>query len=250
MSRPRVLLVDDDASIRRFVALALEDVEVELEACASVAQAVETLRSRGPVALVITDLMMPGENGLVLLQRLADEPALRGAARIAVFSAGLRGPLQAELAAHDVWRQLSKPVSVVELEACVRDAVDAPPASATLTAAAGIDTGLDAAAFSAIQTHFAGDQELYLAFRSSAVAQFEADLARGDDDLGRGDLSDLRHLAHSLKSVLLLLGHADLADTARRLEDCAAHQQATQAAPLWALLRQGLATLLSRRHPS
>ncbi|HEY0819541.1 MAG TPA: response regulator [Rhizobacter sp.] len=250
MSRPRVLLVDDDASIRRFVALALEDVEVELEACASVAQALEALRARGPVALVITDLMMPGENGLVLLRRLADEPALRGAARIAVFSAGLRGPLQAELAAHDVWRQLSKPVSVVELEACVRDAVGTPPTTPPRDAGADQAIALDDAARHAITIHFAGDRELYLAFRASAVAQFEADISRGDDDIARGDLSDLRHLAHSLKSVLSLLGHDDFAGAARRLEDCAERLQTSQVTPLWARLREGLAALVSRQRPS
>lgn len=63
MNRPRVLLVEDDPSLRRFVALALDELDIQLLRCASVAEAVEVL-SQGPVRLVLTDLMMPGESGL------------------------------------------------------------------------------------------------------------------------------------------------------------------------------------------
>jgi CheY-like chemotaxis protein len=88
VSRPRVVCVDDDASIRRFVELALEDLPVELLTCADATTARELLR-QGPVALLITDLMMPGESGFELLASLMADPALRGGALLAVFSAGL-----------------------------------------------------------------------------------------------------------------------------------------------------------------
>ena len=76
-----------------------------------------------PVVLLLTDLMMPGETGLDLLQHLADHPAQRGTARVAVFSAGLTAAMQARLDSFDVWRQLSKPISLTALEDCVREAV-------------------------------------------------------------------------------------------------------------------------------
>ncbi|TXC67071.1 response regulator [Piscinibacter aquaticus] len=63
MNRPRVLLVDDDPSIRRFVALALEDLDLELVEAGSVAQARERLAEGAGYALIVTDLMMPGRPG-------------------------------------------------------------------------------------------------------------------------------------------------------------------------------------------
>jgi CheY-like chemotaxis protein/HPt (histidine-containing phosphotransfer) domain-containing protein len=244
-----VLLVDDDASIRRFVAMALDTLDIELVACGSVAEALEALRRQGPVRLILTDLMMPGENGLVLLQRLAEEPALRGGARVAVFSAGLHG-VRAELARHDIWCQLSKPVSAVELEARVREAVAAEGASAypaeRVPARTGPDgDGLDAAAPGAIDAHFAGNRELFLAFREGCLSQFEADIVRGNENLRRADLPALRHLAHSLKSVLTLLGEDELSGVARQLEDSAARADAGLCAGLWPRLNRGLARLIA-----
>lgn len=259
MARPRVLLVDDDASIRRFVALALEELDLTLIACASVADALAVLRE-APVQLLLTDLMMPGESGLDLLQHLADNPALRGGALQVVFSAGLDAATRARLDRFDVWRQLSKPVSVLKLESCVREAVaSAPAAPMPAPKVPGIqdeqgepgDPGADAGRLSgdeltAIATHFNGDRGLFLAFRASCLAQFEADMAKGDEHLRPGHLSGLHHLAHSLKSVLATLGQPPLAAIARQLEDCAARGDIHQASPLWAQLRSGLAALASR----
>lgn len=243
MSRPRVLLVDDDASIRRFVALALEDLEIELVEAGSVREARELLSGNVPFTLIVTDLMMPGETGLDLLQHLADQPERRGAARVAVFSAGLNAAMQARLAGFDVWRQLSKPISVTELEDCVRDAVGSVgAASAAARPAADAPEALDADAEAAITRHFAGDRSLFLAYRASCVAQFAADARAGDEALVRGDAAALRRLAHSLKSVLATLGHAEAAAVARRLEDTAAAGDEPASRPLWQTLRDHLAS--------
>jgi len=248
MTRPRVLLVDDDASIRRFVALALDELDVTLIACASVAEALTVLRE-APVQLLLTDLMMPGESGLDLLQHLADNPALRGGALQVVFSAGLGATAQERLAGFDIWRQLSKPVSVLKLEDCVREALSSPPqvvSGETLTTPSADAGSLSGDELAAIAAHFGGDRGLFLAFRASCLAQFEADMARGDGGLMPGKLSDLHHLAHSLKSVLATLGQPPLAAVARQLEGCAAVGDTRQAAPLWSELRSGLAALVTR----
>ena len=236
----RVLLVDDDASIRRFVALALEELEVELVEAANVPQAREQLAA-GRFALVITDLMMPGETGLALLQLLADHPEQRGAARLAVFSAGLNAAMQARLGEFDVWRQLGKPIALTELEQCVRDAIGAaaPPPAATV-AAAELD-GLSAAEQATVERHFAGDRALFLAYRASCVAQFANDLRQGDDAFARADAPALRRLAHSLKSVLLTLGQPEASERARQLEDASARADWEAARPLWQALRAQLA---------
>lgn len=243
MNRPRVLLVDDDPSIRRFVALALEDLDIELAEAASVAQARERLAGGERFALIVTDLMMPGETGLDLLQHLAEQPAQRAGARLAVFSAGLNAAMQARLAGFDIWRQLSKPISVLELEDCVREAVGAtgPAGAAAPPAAAGAGP-LGAAQEAAITRHFAGDRALFLAYRASCVAQFAADVRAVDDALARGDAPALRRLAHSLKSVLATLGDADAGTLARTLEDTAARGDLAGGTPLWQSLRDHLAS--------
>lgn len=244
MSLARVLLVDDDASIRRFVALALEELEIDLVEAENVPQARERL-SEGACALVITDLMMPGETGLDLLQQLAERPELRAGARLAVFSAGLNAAMQARLAGLDVWRQLSKPISLVELEQCVREAIGvaapAPAAPTEAAAAAVADDGLDAAEQATVARHFAGDRSLFLAYRASCVAQFAHDIRQGDDAMARGDAPAVRRLAHSLKSVLLTLGQPGASAQARQLEDAGARADWELCRPLWQALRAHLA---------
>lgn len=73
----RVFLVEDEASIARFINMALEDQGVDLTVCGDVESAL-TLLQEGPVGLVITDLMLPGLSGFDLLDRLNHEPALCG----------------------------------------------------------------------------------------------------------------------------------------------------------------------------
>lgn len=245
MTRPRVLLVDDDPSIRRFVALALEELDVDLVEAPGVAAARQALLG-GPFDLIITDLMMPGETGLDLLQHLADHPAQRGAARVAVFSAGLTAAMQARLDSFDVWRQLSKPISLTALEDCVREAVDATASAAPPAVPAAADADADADSLSAdeqfaIERHFGGERALFIAFRASCRAQFAADLRSGDAAVAGGDAPALRRLAHSLKSVLSTLGHPGAGATARALEDAAAVADWASATPLWQQLRTHLA---------
>lgn len=183
--RGRVVLVDDDPTIRRLFALALEDLDIDLQLCPSVAQARQVLRE-APAQLLVTDLMMPGENGFDLLQALNDDPGLRAGARLAVFSAGLN--------------------------AAVRDRL-------------------------AIEAHFGNDTSMFASFRAGALAQLAADLAEGDRWRDGHDLAGLRRLGHSLKGVLLLLGHGAAADLARALEHHAAAGDAAASVPAWQALR-------------
>lgn len=236
MSLPRVVVVDDDAAIRRLVELALEGLPIELVPCASAPAARAVLRER-EAALLITDLMMPGETGVDLLRSLQADAGLRGSARLAVFSAGLDPARRAELQALGVWRLLDKPVSTLALEACVCDAlsleadagVDAPPVPA--------DDDADAQAAAA---HFGGDMALFRAFRDGCLAQFPLDRAAGDAACATGDGAALRRVAHNLKSVLRLLGLEPASRLAARLEQAAADADAVTAHALWASLRDEL----------
>lgn len=122
-SPPRVLFVDDQAAIRLFVKFALDEMDIELVLCESVAEARQRLRE-APAVLIITDLMMPGESGFDLLHELAQNPALRAGALQVVLSAALSmGDTPQRLREFDIWRALDKPISVTELEACVQQAL-------------------------------------------------------------------------------------------------------------------------------
>ena len=233
---PRVLLVDDDAAIRRFVAMVLEDLGIALLTAAGVEEAIVMLRADGPVQLLLTDLMMPGTSGLDLLALLASEPALRGDARLVVMSAGLDAGTLARLGALDVWRALRKPASVAELKACVSEALlDGTPAP--------VASPLAVTRPAAVERYFGGDQGLFEAFQQASLAQFAEDLSSGDAAMAQFDAPALRRLAHSLKSVLAMLGEDSHAAAARQLEERAAASDWPAAGPLWQQVRDVLVRL-------
>lgn len=122
--------------------------------------------------------MQPGESGIDLVQRLLQEPVHGRRIPVAVFSAGLTPPVREQLQAMKVWRMVSKPASVAELEACVTDAlalVTEPPANAPATSTTLADDEAQA-----IATHFAGDEFLFKAYRASCLQQFPTDIRQGD----------------------------------------------------------------------
>ncbi|RVU47300.1 response regulator [Rubrivivax rivuli] len=267
---PRVLLVEDDPSVRRLVALALDGQPIELLSCADGEEALALLRA-GPVQVLVTDLMMPGISGLDLLRRLAREPALRQGAELVAFSAGIDAGMRQQLQALGVRRMLSKPVSLQSLEDVVMEAVAsfaghapagvevadsrAAAAPALLLAPGGepdIEPGPEpepghaapADEARAIATHFGGDAALFHDFRRSCLPQFVVDLADGEAAFARADAAAVRRLGHSLKSVLATLGHAEASALARAMETAAAGGHLAAARAPWGALRarlQGLA---------
>lgn len=243
--RPRVVLVEDDPSVRRFVEMALEELPIDLVSCADVAQARAAL-SRQPAVLVITDLMLPGESGMSLIQALASNEALRGGARVAVFSAGVSAGVLEQLASHAVWRVLAKPVSLATLQACVLDALPNERGRPEPVGAAAVASG---AAADVVASHFEGDLALYEAYRDACLLQFAADIQDGDSSVDSADWPRLERLAHSLKTVLLTLGHADSGQIARTLEGDARSAESDRARRGWTTLRETLARLIASSAP-
>ena len=235
----RVLLTEDDASIRRFVELALEDLPIELVQAASVAQSLQRLREAGPFRLLITDLMLPDGSGMQLLQALAADPALRAGARVAVFSAGLSADRRAELDGLGVDEVIAKPASVGQLIDCVQRALGEAPGALEGRAAT------DDLRRAAVERYFAGDQGLYAAFRASCERQFVLDRRAGDAAMALNDLAAVRRLAHSLKTVLLTLGHEAESAWARQLETDAAGGDTEQVRGGWGRLALALDRLAS-----
>ena len=72
MGKLVVLVVDDDPTVRRGVARTLQAVGYETEELGDGEQALERLR-RGGIDLLLTDLTMPGLDGIALLERLEQE---------------------------------------------------------------------------------------------------------------------------------------------------------------------------------
>lgn len=209
----RVLLVEDNTALQQFVTMALEDMALELRICASVGAALEALQ-QAPVDLLITDLSLPDRSGRELLADLKAQPNLRAGARLVVYSAAQPAVVQQQLRDLEVWRFLSKPCPLAELQACVREAL-ADLASASLPC---VEPDHDAALQQALAHNFGGNTALYQSFRQSCQLQFPADVQSGDQACANADGPALRHLAHSLKSVLLILGLAAAGAKAEQLE--------------------------------
>ena len=107
----KILLAEDDDSLRRFLCKALERAGYEVCACPDGETAVEALDD-GPWDLLLTDIVMPGIDGIeVAREAAARQPGLQimfitGFAAVAL-SAGDRAPAGAKI--------LAKPVHLREI---------------------------------------------------------------------------------------------------------------------------------------
>jgi two-component system cell cycle response regulator CpdR len=107
---PRILLAEDDDSLRGFLARALERAGYEVVACADGDEAAARLDEAWD--LLLTDIVMPGLDGIeVARQAAARHPGLRimfitGFAAVAL-AAGDQGPPGAKV--------LSKPIHLREI---------------------------------------------------------------------------------------------------------------------------------------
>ncbi len=234
--RARVLLLEDDPQIRRFVSMVFSQVDADLVECARIAEAVLALEA-APVDVAICDLMLAGESGFDLIERIAATPAWR-ATRVLVFSAAIDAEDRLRMRTLGVWGQLPKPVGVAELVRTVADALAAAPAAAVSEPISAADEDAAVAGF------FAGDRALFEAWRDAARAQFRLDIVQGDAACAGADAPALRRLAHSLKTVVGSLGAPALAARFAELEACAKAGDGPDMRRRWQALRpllQGLA---------
>lgn len=71
--RPCILLVDDHPELRDYVALVLDDLDVDLLCATSAKEALQLARTQGaPIDLVVTDVIMPGMTGPQLIDRIQE----------------------------------------------------------------------------------------------------------------------------------------------------------------------------------
>jgi DNA-binding NtrC family response regulator len=114
-----VLIVDDDDGIRESAALALEKVGHKTFRAPDAASALQLLRERH-VDVVVSDIYMPGDDGLTLLQAIS---ARNDPPRVILMTA--RGTIETTALAHraGAFDYLAKPFELSELIDRVRAAV-------------------------------------------------------------------------------------------------------------------------------
>ncbi|GAG40002.1 unnamed protein product, partial [marine sediment metagenome] len=116
-----MLLVEDNASLRRGIARALDERFGEVDQASNGAEAVERLRDRGvePYDVVVTDLRLPGASGIDVL-RTARERDTRVAVVLMTAYGSIQTAVEAmKLGAFDF---VQKPFELEELEARVAKA--------------------------------------------------------------------------------------------------------------------------------
>ena len=122
MAAPNLLLVEDDPALRTLTARALRENGFAVEPAGDAAEMWQAL-ARGPVDLILLDIMLPGPSGIELCRAIRQE---RDTPIIFVSARGGEADRVAglELGADDY---LAKPFSTRELVARVRAVLRRPP---------------------------------------------------------------------------------------------------------------------------
>lgn len=131
----RVLVVDDEASLRQIMAKALERAGYQVETAENGRVALEMFR-RHPADLVVTDLIMPEKEGIETIMELR---LLNRSVRIIAISGGGRSTPETYLALAQnlgAATTLAKPFGIPELLAAVADVCGQAPASGSQPATA------------------------------------------------------------------------------------------------------------------
>lgn len=119
LSKPRVLVVDDDSSLREFLEIFLAKEGYKVASAASGKEAVKNVKNGG-FSLVITDVRMPGMDGVELLKGIkAIDPGLP-VVLITAFAS-----LDAAVVAmkEGAWDYLTKPFRIEELRNVIENAI-------------------------------------------------------------------------------------------------------------------------------
>ena len=125
----RVLIVDDDASIRRMLAVSLEREGYQTADACDGGEALDAMRG-GQADLVLLDLMMPKVTGWEVLTERAAEPELRKIPVIVITAA--RGEGVANIPSDEICALLPKPFDLQRLRDLVKSCLGRAEAAAQL----------------------------------------------------------------------------------------------------------------------
>lgn len=120
MSTPRILFVDDESLVLRALSRALH-FNFDLTTAYSAQEASALLDGPNPFDVVITDFNMPGEDGLAMIERVAEKHPYT---RFIVLTGNQEPEVRARAeASPHVYRFLQKPAGVEDVTDAICDAV-------------------------------------------------------------------------------------------------------------------------------
>jgi CheY-like chemotaxis protein len=113
----RILLADDDAAARDLVQRALASDGHNVVATHDGAEALEQLQGSGPFDLLISDVQMPGVDGIELIENaVAAAPKMR-----VILMSGFAGELdRAKHLRSKIAREITKPFTLEQVRTVVR----------------------------------------------------------------------------------------------------------------------------------
>ncbi len=118
--KTRILVVDDELSMREFISILLEREGYDVLTAADAATALSRLAA-SDIDLVISDVQMPGLSGLELLSRIKKDAPETAVLMITAFSTAEQAVEAMKLGAYDY---LAKPFKVDEIKILVRNALE------------------------------------------------------------------------------------------------------------------------------
>ena len=110
---PRVLVVDDERSVRELLKVNLELEGYDVVSAGDGAEALEMVESENPDA-VVCDLMMPGVDGMTVLRKLRSDPRTAKIPFVVVSAKAMRSDIRVALEA-GADRYVTKPFDPQEL---------------------------------------------------------------------------------------------------------------------------------------
>src|SRR5258706_2710974 len=137
MTRPRVLLVDDDEDVRHMTRVALGFEGFDVTEAADGAAGLAAVREDRPDAMVL-DVMMPGVNGLEVLRELREDVDLRDLP-IVLLTAKAGNSAEQEGWEAGATAYLTKPFTGTALAATLRSLLESGGAGARDKAIARLD---------------------------------------------------------------------------------------------------------------
>ena len=120
MKHRRILVVDDDESLRRITQLQLEEAGYEVRAASNGREALAAIEEEAP-ALVITDFRMPGISGLEVLKRVRESYPQTTVLMITAFGTVQTAVEAMKAGAYDY---ITKPIDYEELVLVVNRALE------------------------------------------------------------------------------------------------------------------------------
>lgn len=183
----RILVVDDDADIRRLVVDLLKRNSMAAIAAANVAEAEKAL-SAGRVDLVVLDIMMPGEDGLSFCRRLRSDSHIP-VIMLTALGEDVDRIVGLELGADDY---LAKPFNPRELTARIKAILRrAPPLNPGETYAGGTRYGFENFVLDVDKRELRDDADNLIALTSGEFALLLALVEQSPRVLSRDRLLDL-----------------------------------------------------------